>query len=162
MTEHHITFRLLSATAIIIGSLTTLSACQPEPAGVESLKGEGDVTQQVEGETTWGDDEGPEYVPNVNLPETFPKDAIPLPSGDIVDTGERAPGVWFVNIKVPDAAAVDAALSQLQAAGFAMKSDTAAGKDRAVTLENERYDINFLSIAGDGTITLSYDITTRG
>lgn len=153
--------RMLVVPSLLTASLLALTACQPEPSGVESLKGEGDVTQQVEGETTWGNDDGPEYVPNLTLPESFPRDAIPLASGEIVDTGERAPGVWFVNITAPDAAAVDSALTLLTQAGFQVNSDQAAGADRAVTLQNDRYDINFLSIAGDGTITLSYDISTR-
>lgn len=155
------TVRFATTTAVVLATLTALTACQPEPSGVEDLKGEGDVTQQVEGETTWGNDEGPEYVPNVTLPESFPKDAVPLAGGNIIDTGERSPGVWYVNINVADMAAVDAAVAQLEAAGFQITSDQSSGTDRSVTLENERYDINFLSIAGDGTVTLSYDISSR-
>lgn len=140
---------------------TTLTACQPEPTSIDSLKDGGNVSEQVEGETTWGGGEGPEYTPNTVFPESFPRESIPLADGNVIDVGERSPGVWYVNIDVSEVAAFDVAMSKLEAAGFSILSDQAAGSDRAATLENERFDINLLSVSGDGTVTLSYDISTR-
>lgn len=139
----------------------SLSACQPEPTSVDSLKDGGNVSEQVEGETTWGGGDGPEYTPNTTIPESFPKDLVPLADGPIIDVGERSPGVWYVNIQVSEIAALDSAVQKLEAAGFAVLSDEQAGQDRALTMQSERFDINLLSVSGDGTVTLSYDITTR-
>lgn len=141
--------------------LLSVTGCQPE-SPVDKLKGKGNVSEQVEGETTWGGGDGPEYTPQPTLPSSFPVADIPLADGTITDAGERSPGVWFANVRVPDVAAVESALNKLKAAGFAIKSDEEAGSDRAVTLQNERYDINFLTISETDGVTISYDVTSRG
>lgn len=153
-----------TAAALSLGVFVTFSvaACQPEPTSIDDLKDGGNVSEQVEGETTWGGGQGPEYTPNTEFPASFPRNLIPLADGDIVDVGERDPGVWFVNINVSEIAALDDAVQKLQAAGFTVLSDQSAGADRAITLQSDRFDINLLSISGDGIVTLSYDVTTRG
>jgi len=153
-----------AATALSLSVLVTftVAACQPEPTTIDDLKDGGNVTEQVEGETTWGGSQGPEYTPNTDFPASFPRNLVPLIDGNIVDVGERDPGVWFVNINVSEISALDDAVQKLQAAGFTVLSDQSAGVDRALTLQSDRFDINLLSITGDGIITLSYDITSRG
>lgn len=152
--------RLLVAGVIVISTTMALSACQPE-SPTDELKKTGKTSQQVDGETTWGGGEGPEYTPSPGLPSGFPTSEIPLADGDIVDAGERSPGVWFVNIQAQSDTALSAAVDKLTAAGFTTVSDEKTGADRALVLENDRYTVNLLSIHGADQIVLSYDISSK-
>jgi hypothetical protein len=148
------------AGTLAFAAVITLSACQAESA-TDELKKNGKTSQQVDGETTWGGGEGPAYTPTPTLPSTFPVADIPLADGAIIDAGERAQGIWFVNVDAGNDSAMNTALDKLATAGFVTLSDEAVGTDRAVQLENARYTVNLLSIHGADTTTLSYDISSK-
>lgn len=152
--------RVLVAGVIIISTTTALAACQVE-SPTDELKKTGKTSQQVDGETTWGNGEGPAYTPTPELPSSFPVSEVPLADGAIVDAGERSPGVWFVNIQAQSDAALSDAIAKLTTVGFSTVSDEKTGADRALVLENDRYSVNLLSIHGADQIVLSYDISSK-
>lgn len=150
----------LAISAAAVTALLTLTACQPETP-TDELKKKGKVSEQAEGETSWGGGEGPEYTPTPELPGSFPSSEVPLADGPVIDAGERSPGDWFANVSVPDDAATEAAVQKLTGAGFTIITDEAPGDDRQVVLQSPAYEVRMLAIGADGSITLSYEVKTR-
>lgn len=155
------------STAAVLGlataALLALTGCQPERS-VDALKQKGgNVSEQVEGETSWGGSEGPEYTPTASLPASFPTDAIPFPpSATLYDAGERSAGVWFAVVNVADTAAMDEAVTLLTSTGFTVVSDDVSGENRAVVFRSAQYDVTLLNVTNDsGQLQLSYDIAQR-
>lgn len=155
-------YSFTGALGLTVAALLTLTGCQPERS-VDALKEKGgNVSEQVEGETSWGGDEGPEYTPTASLPSSFPVDAVPFPSSaTLYDAGERSAGVWFAVVNVSDQAAMDEAVSLLTSKGFSVTSDETSGENRSVELESEQYKVMLLNVTDNGQVRLSYDISQR-
>lgn len=153
----------VAAAGLVAAAVFMLTACQPEPA-TDALKAQGgNVSEQVEGETSWGGDEGPEYTPNASLPATFPATVIVFPSSaTLYDAGERSAGVWFAVVNVADDAAMDEAVQLLTSNGFAVISDERSGENRSVVLESSQYSVTLLNVtSSSGQRQLSYDVSQR-
>lgn len=154
---------MIVSLGLAFAMLFALTGCQPEPAVDALKKSGGNVSEQVEGETSWGADEGPEYTPNASLPASFPTSAVVFPSSaTLYDSGERSAGVWFAVVNVPDIAAMDEAVQLLTSNGFTIVNDERQGENRAVTAESDRFTLTLLNVKGaEGQQQLSYDIAQR-
>lgn len=150
------------AALLLAGALAlSLAACAPEPGAKKD-----DVAQQGEGESSWAtaapEDEAAKQT---EIPESFPRDAFPIPEDAAVDdTGERSATAWFIVFKASDAAEADRIWDEIvQSGGFAEagREETADG-GRTATLTSASLAVTALTIPNpdDGTVLLSYDIAS--
>lgn len=153
--------KLTVLAAIASSALVGLSGCAQESTIDARKRDGGNVSEQLEGESEWGGDQGPSYTPTAQLPATFPSGAVPFPPDSTVfDAGERTPGTWFVVLNVPSSESIDVAVTLLKDSGFRVLSSEGTGTQRVVTLRSDSYDVTFLTVEGaDGALQLSYDVT---
>ena len=171
--------RALLITSLCMGGLT---ACAPEPGGVDASAapqsddaasefnggtGAGDdqstvdtTAEQARDETVWsGAEREPEK--NTRVPEGFPA-SFPLPAeGEIDDVGARGDGLWFVVFRASSATEASTMWNAIITSGqfdVQQLSDTVEGGLQAV-LESDTLSVQALTIPQpEGAVLLSYGI----
>lgn len=150
--------RMTAGTAAALISLG-LAACAPEPDVIPEGKPAAESTE----EPSWPESAADDADKVTVLPDSFPAEAVALPSGAEIDNaGDRGEGAWFVVLRAASLESASEMLDQIALdGGFEVTEDSEAGDGgRNATLTTDGYVVNALTLVEGKQALLSLDISS--